>query len=364
MMLRADNITYAEVVGNLHNHTPYSDGAKYHADIASAALQAGLDFVIVTDHNVWVDGVQGYYESASGGQRLLLLTGEEIHDQTRQPQKNHLLVYGTQAELAHHAAHPQTLIDKVNEHGGLCFLAHPHDPAAPLFHEPDIAWESWDVQGYTGLEIWNYMSSFKGLLTSQLAAVRYAFNPELGIVAPYPDTLKKWDELLAQGRRVVGIGNADAHGTTYSLGPIKREIFPYEHQYRAVNTHLLLEKPLSGDLQTDAQAIYAALRVGRGYIAYGVPANPRGFRFTARTQHGTAVMGDEVRNDGGVTLQAAVPAQARLVMIHNGKVVRQVEKGTTLTHITADPGAYRVEAWIPFKGRERGWIFSNPIYVL
>jgi len=35
-------------------HTPYSDGALYHADLAQVALEAGLDFICVTDHNVYV----------------------------------------------------------------------------------------------------------------------------------------------------------------------------------------------------------------------------------------------------------------------------------------------------------------------
>ncbi|HZD10996.1 MAG TPA: PHP domain-containing protein, partial [Candidatus Binatia bacterium] len=67
-----------EAVGNMHMHTPYSDGEKWHKEVADDAIRAGLDFVIVTDHNVWVHGVEGYYENDEG--RVLLLTGEEVHD--------------------------------------------------------------------------------------------------------------------------------------------------------------------------------------------------------------------------------------------------------------------------------------------
>jgi predicted metal-dependent phosphoesterase TrpH len=52
-----------EIVVNLHMHTPFSDGHGTHAEIARAAMSAGLDAVIVTDHNVWVNGVQGYYRT-------------------------------------------------------------------------------------------------------------------------------------------------------------------------------------------------------------------------------------------------------------------------------------------------------------
>ena len=59
--------TLYEYAGNLHMHTTYSDGAGTHAEIARAAVRAGLDFVVVTDHNVWVDGLEGYYGDAPEG---------------------------------------------------------------------------------------------------------------------------------------------------------------------------------------------------------------------------------------------------------------------------------------------------------
>jgi hypothetical protein len=55
-----------EYAGNLHMHTPFSDGMGTYDEIASAALRAGLDFVIVTDHNVWVEGPEGYYYQDGG----------------------------------------------------------------------------------------------------------------------------------------------------------------------------------------------------------------------------------------------------------------------------------------------------------
>ena len=65
-------------------HTTYSDGSGAHADIVKAALATGLDAVITTDHNVLVDGPAGYYQD--GDRSVLLLVGEEIHDQTADPQ--------------------------------------------------------------------------------------------------------------------------------------------------------------------------------------------------------------------------------------------------------------------------------------
>jgi predicted metal-dependent phosphoesterase TrpH len=106
-----------EWVGNFHSHTRFSDGTATHRRVAEAAAQAGLNGVAVTDHNVWVKGLQGYYRG------VLLLVGEEVHDPCRHPQVNHALILGLQRELAPLAAFPQALIDAAREQGALIFLS-------------------------------------------------------------------------------------------------------------------------------------------------------------------------------------------------------------------------------------------------
>ena len=115
-----------EIVINLHMHTPYSDGHGTHDDIAQAAIRAGIDAVIVTDHNIWVEGFEGYH--GEGKEKMLMLVGEEVHDQTRSQQKNHLLIFGAEKELESFAQHPQSLLYEVNKAGGFAFVAHPVDP--------------------------------------------------------------------------------------------------------------------------------------------------------------------------------------------------------------------------------------------
>jgi hypothetical protein len=352
-----------EYLANLHMHTPYSDGAWYHAQIAEAALRAGLDVICVTDHNVWVNGPARYFEKDS--QRVLMLVGEEVHDQARNPQKNHLLIYGAECELAQYASNPQALVDAARNAGGLTFPAHPVDPFVPLIQELDLSWVNWEVTGFTGLEIWNYMSEFKSLLTSRKAMLRYALNPELGITGPFPEALTKWDELTATGRRVVGIGGADAHGNEYRLGPLKRAIFPYEFLFRAVNTHLLTETPFSGDYETDRRLVWETLTQGRCFVGYDAAAPTKGFRFSANFEKGSALMGDEVLNTNGVTLQIASPGRATLRLIRDGKEIASWKNQSHATYIVPSnqTGVFRVEAHLPFKNKLRGWIYSNPIYI-
>ena len=168
-----------ELVGNMHIHTMYSDGTATHREAAEAAARAGLDWIIVTDHNIWVKGVAGYYDN------VLLLVGEEVHDCRRVPQANHLLVYGADCELATLAPHPQAVIDAARECGALTFLAHPVEYASRVAGEAALGWESWDVTGYTGIEIWNYMSEFKTRIKTKLHAFWYAFFPTAGIHGPF-----------------------------------------------------------------------------------------------------------------------------------------------------------------------------------
>ncbi|HJS18932.1 MAG TPA: CehA/McbA family metallohydrolase [Anaerolineales bacterium] len=359
-----------EIVVNLHMHTRYSDGTGTHRDIAHAAIRAGgVDAVIVTDHNVLVQGVEGYYRVARNpstparASRVLLLVGQEVHDQDRDPQKNHLLVFNTNRDVSHLADDPQTLINRVNEFGGLSFIAHPKDPAAPAFNETDISWEAWEVRNYTGLELWNGLSELKTVVPTKLHGAFYAFFPQFIGHSPILETLQRWDELLADGQRVVAIGGSDAHALNMHMGPIHRVIFPYDFHFRTVNTHVFIPEPLTGDLPTDRKMIYTALAAGRCFVGYDLPAPTRGFIFKARGLEQSVIMGDEIRVKGGVTLQAHLPKPAEVRLIKDGKVIRVWRNSYACAYSATEAGVYRVEAWKNYLGRKRGWVFSNPIYV-
>lgn len=342
-------------------HTPYSDGHASHAEIAKAALQAGLDIVIVTDHNVLVDGPQNFYKN--GNQKVLMMVGEEIHDQARQPQKNHLLVFGADRELAHLAYDTQKLLDAVKQSGAVAYIAHPIDPSAPAFNEPDLSWVDWNARGYTGIELWNGMSEFKSLLKSRMHAIYYALNPRRVARGPFPETLKLWDNLLADGKRVAAIGGSDAHAFPARMGPLKRTLFPYAFHFECINTHIFTRKPFSGDLEEDSRLVLEALSRGRAFIGYDLSAPTKGFRFTASGKDHVAWMGDDISAAHGITIQIRLPRPTECRLVKDGKVVKVWNKRENCTHITSEEGVYRVEAYIQYLGQKRGWIFSNPIYV-
>ncbi len=351
-----------EYVGNLHVHTHYSDGEGSHTAIAEAALLAGLDFVAFTDHNLLVTGIEGYYGDEDRGY-VLLLAGEEVHDRTRVPQANHLLIYNVDAEMTRHAHNFAGLLDAVDRADGLSFIAHPDDRAVDWLRLPAIPWLDRDTRGYTGLEIWNYMSRFKDSLPNRNAALRALFRPDDIMTGPAQSTLDLWDHLLESGQRVVGIGGADAHGQRVALGPVTHTVFPYDFLFNCVNTHILTKTPLVGDAAHDRMLLYNALQQGRAFIGYDIPGDTRGFLFTAQGQNTTAIMGESIRLGHGVTLQALAPGRAHIKIIRYGVVVAEDHRAENVTFVVSQPGAYRVEVWREYHGAMRMWILSNPIYV-
>lgn len=294
-----------ELICNLHSHTRFSDGTGFHRDVVAAAKRAGLDIVGVTDHNVWVGGLQGYY------QQVLLLVGEEVHDPCRQPQVNHALILGAQREMAPLASSPQEMIHVAQELGALVFLAHPVEYAPCWlrsgFGEPVLPWVDRHVVGFTGLEIWNTMSEFKARLRTPLHALYYAFFPHRFLHGPFPEAIRWWEQLWLSGTSAVAIGGADAHGHEYMLGPLRRVIFPYDWLFRTVNTHILVNRPLEYCLDADWPWIRDALQAGRAWIANDLLGSSRGFRFEARSGHRRATMGDTIRRAGAVHLEAEAP---------------------------------------------------------
>ena len=346
--------TWHEYAGNIHIHTVHSDGTGTFADVADAAHKAGLDFLIVTDHNVLLKQEEGYRQG------VLVLVGEEVNDPEREDEANHLLCLGIEEDVTSYASDPQALIDAVREQGGVTFLAHPIERSSKLVPKT-YPWVDWSVRGFTGIELWNFMSSFREFAQDYATALAFSLTPHLFPEGPLPEVLGLWDDLLVEDK-VVAIGGSDAHGKTYRLGPIRRRIFPYEFLFRAVNTHILTPVPFNGSLATDGELVYDALRQGHAWVAYDLVHPTHHFRFWATGTHDQAIMGDDITLQEGLALHAVLPAEARVIVRQNGDIV--YDRVTRLLHFPVkEPGVYRLEAWKKAWGKERGWIFANPIYV-
>lgn len=346
-----------EYRGNIHMHTVYSDGAGQPAELIAAAQRTGLDFIIVTDHNTLVDQqLEGWHG------RVLALFDIEVNDRDRNPEDNHCLTLGVQEDVTPFAPNAQGLIDAVRERGGLTFLAHPIDKPSP-FIPNTYPWTQWDIEGYTGIELWNFMSEFRPHVTTKLRALAVGFFPWWFSTGPFPEMLAKWDELL-QAQPTIAIGGSDAHANTFNLGPIRRKFLPYEYCFRAVNTHILTLAPFQHDAGQDRTLVYEALGAGRCWIGYDRVHPTEGFRFVAKHGSEAFQMGERVQGGQPITLAIECPATAEIRLLRAGAGVVAQAVGKRLSYTTSTPGAYRVEVWKRWRGKMRGWIFSNPIYVV
>ena len=142
-----------EYVGAIHIHTRASDGAEKLPSVIRAAQRAGLDFIIVSDHNTLhylKTGMEGWHG------RTAVIVGEEISSGC-----GHCLALGTARELGHLRNRPQAYIDEIHKQGGVAFVCHPHAHHEPFRPKRNYAWKDWSVEGVDGIEVWSYMYDWK-----------------------------------------------------------------------------------------------------------------------------------------------------------------------------------------------------------
>jgi PHP domain-containing protein len=348
----------ADVTCVIHAHSTYSDGTGTVSQIAAQAAEAGVDAVLLTDHDSLEakrHGEERWWD------RVLVCVGEEVSPQGG----NHYLAFGIEEEIAHDGLDGQGIIDAVTAAGGFGFLAHPFSKGSERFKRAGegMPWPQLEsLQGYTGIELWSFATDGGEALRSVREAARFIAAPTSVMEGPPPANVRGWDHLLARDERVVAIGGVDAHQFGWRVGgrvPLK--LMSYRRSFSQLRTHVLLDRAPSGDdAARDRQAIYAALRAGRCYLAMDSLAPAQGFEFEADG----ARMGEEAAFAEGAMLRARLPREAaRIRLLRDGQVVAERLSADALDAPAERPGVYRVEATLAHRGRERTWVMSNPIYL-
>jgi len=310
-------------------------------EIVRAAAAAGLDFVILTDHDTNQaarDGLAGRH----GG--VLLVVGAEISPRAR----GHCLALGDVDVTGFRWMPDEYYLRKLRRDGADVYIAHPEGRIKPTFGINLKQWRVWESEHFDGIEIWSYMHDWIENLTP-LNLPRLYLRPDLAIEGPDQRILHLWDRLNLR-RRVAGIGALDAHAVTKFFGLFVA--FKYEFLFRTILTHVLVDAwGLSPD--EDAAELARALRAGRSFAAYDWLAPSEGFRFF--TDRG--VVGDRLALAGPVDLEVVLPRPAEIVLVHNGRK-GPVAASSSARFPVGEGGVYRVEARLD----GRPWIFSNPIF--
>lgn len=188
--------------GDLHAHTPHSSDAWSSGSAltprmwAEAAVELGLDFVAVTDHNVVAQNLQ--LRSDSKGLPVLLLAGEEMTNWFH----GHATVSGID---------PGAWLDWRQTPAGLALPT--GEPGARV---SDFLRDARALGGFVsaahpfGLHLsWQFLA--EGV--ADPTALPDALEVWTGQWQPDDEAaLHAWDSLLAAGHRVVANGGSDMHG--------------------------------------------------------------------------------------------------------------------------------------------------------
>jgi len=340
-----------EYIGVLHVHTAYSDSAGRMPYVVQCAQQAGLDYVVVSDH----DSLRARSEGWEGRhQGVLLIIGVEVSST-----RGHTLALNIDACPRWRHVHPNRYLPELAAAGATAFIAHPDRQHRGNFRHAAQDWPNLRTDAYAGVEIWSYMHDWVewAYPWHMIAGLR---DPDRAIAGPHADVLRDWDA-VAQRRHCAGIGALDAHELRLPIPKFPwalLKMLPMEYQFRTVRTHVLMSEQ-TGRNAEDVAALTAALAAGRCFAAYDLIGDTTGSRFSAARDGATvAAMGDEIPADGELAFHAIVPQEAELVLLRNGEPVAR-ERGRELTHRDARPGVYRVEARLG----NRPWLFTNHIYV-
>lgn len=357
-----------EYVGAIHIHSTYSDGTGKIEDIAKAAYDSDLDFIMMTDHNTLRPKQDGYERWINN---VMVIVGYEINDTDN---RNHYLIFGTDEVVGTYQVlesgelgcklNAKEYVKLIKDNGGIGFLAHPDEERHFVKGLVAYPWTQWDTEDFTGIEIWNHMSEWIEGMDEENKLQRF-LHPLKSIISPPQKTISRWD-VIAQKRQVTGIGGVDAHAFKQNLlGFFEVEIFAYKVLFKSIRTHVLVDEEIKQNhtitFEKDKMKILDALRNGKCFAANSYHGNAKGFRFFAEHNNHTYNMGDMVNLDKGrkAILRALIPKACTTNLIHNGNKIDE-KSGMEAIWDIHETGAYRVECWL----NDKGWIFSNHIRVI
>jgi len=332
--------------GAIHVHTRYSDGSGTVPDVLDAARAAGLDFVIVSDHDTlearrdWPDG---WYDG------VLLVIGAEISPEGR----GHCLALGVQDVEHYRWMTAGEYLPLIRRQGGLAFVAHPEGKRKRRFGVNLEAWLHWDNPLFQGIEVWSFMHDWIASL-GYLKLAGHLFHPYEKLRGPNQAVLACWDK-CALRRPVAGIAGVDAHAVQLLLR--RWRIFPYEMLFRSTVSVVGCQE-FTGDGAGDVRRLLEGLASGDVTMVNRAACDAEGFAFCALGPTGRVNQGGEILLEKGVRVVVESPVKAHLNVVHNGVSMAR-QHGAVLEVPVTSSGVYRAEAHLDGKP----WAFSNHVFV-
>jgi len=350
--------TLVDVPCVVHVHSTYSDGTAGVAEIAADAAAAGAAAVLLTDHDSLAARRDGWEGRRDG---VCILVGTEVS-----PKEGHYLAFGVDEEIAHAGRSALEIAAAVRQAGGLGFAAHPFSRGGRML-VPGLArrivlphgWPALDDPlGCDGIELWSLTTDAAEGWRTPVEAMRWLRDPRAATAAgPPAHHLHRWDELSAR-RRLPAIGGLDGHAPGIRVRGRIRSPLSHRRTFELLQTHLLCERPLTGEADADWRTVLTALAAGAAWLACPCVAPAHGARLWTELADGSTVpMGAEAPAGRGV-LRVRLPRVAEVGVLRDGARFHQARVAALNVDVTAR-GVYRVEARID----GRLWLLSNPVHL-
>ncbi|MGC2196540.1 MAG: CehA/McbA family metallohydrolase [Terriglobales bacterium] len=348
-----------ERIGVIHVHTNASCGSGSLPQVISAAKDADLSFLAITDHNLTLSDAE---VAAADPPEFAVIDGEEVSTGS-----GHYLALGVSDSRWKRGSgfDARALMASSRSHGAVNFIAHPYGLRDH--------WSDWGARDYDGIEIFNDDAIWRKnkVFDIVVAALLYPVNSRLALLrlARTPnENFAKWDELLA-GRPVAGICGSDAHANLLFNRWSVAHFPSYLSVFSLARQHVLLSAQAGQDPDTaGAGAVLAAIKSGNSFCAVDALSPADGFTQTVTAANLTAGPGNSIEWRPGEVLHVQVPAGSALIrVLRDGHEIAQQE-AQSLDVPVPGPGRYRTEAYLRQPGltgwhRWTLWIFANPIYV-
>lgn len=350
-------------------HTTLSTGSGDVPSVIAAAQAAGLDFLSITDLNVFdkPSSLAGYHSGL-----LVMMDGQYSYLNSR------LLNIGatTSAHLQGVGRSQVLFADLLSQKErardqGLLVLSH------PMLGR--YQWSGEYPPGLDGIEIINLKNVWheawtSNKLSSVVSLFEFPFNEKLALLRlfQWPDEqLRIWDGLNMK-RRTIALAGVDADSKLVIGSSFLR--FPtYETLFSIARNHVLLKSELTGNAASDVEKLRNAFREGQFYMSLDILGNPKGFNAVIRTPGGHVhPMGSAVKFEEGIMLEVSLPQKPKVpfdtMIYRNGERMMTSNSQVTQYYLNT-PGVYRVmvrviptfplpdgKKWIP-------WIYTNAFYV-
>ncbi len=334
-------------IGAIHIHSVYSDGTGDIESISKAAKNAGLDWIIVTDHNSF-EIEEGIYNG------VYVIKGEEISPRD----ENHYLALGINKYIQPNV-NAKHNIEAVKLNGGFGFAAHADESDYRKNSHQPIKWTNKNITP-DGVEIWNWFSEWADNLNDRnIFSLAYAYLFKHNLVKEAnATTIKWWDKLNNTSDKIIpAIGGIDAHALKIKGYVIPVTIFPYQDMFKTIVNVISSDKPFAKDFETRKSQILNAIKAGRNLIINKAVSKEIPV-INVSNLNQIVTNGECISLDNETLLNVQTKKKGSIKIFHNGKEIKSVISNS-IKMLLNEVGKYRVE----IKFGKRGFAYSNPILV-